>query len=290
MSGLFFKERSMLRTKVYRPFSKVLDEKTGRLSAVVSSETIDRDGDIIRTAGWDMKNFNAHPVLLANHDYHSLRSHIGVWEKMEVHGDVMIGQARFFIGKGNEEADWAFELAKEKQLAFSVGFIPDMEKAVPLHKGDAFGAQGMEYKGQELLEVSAVTVPSNPDALQRLVKSANLQPIVREIAEERLTVIDDSEEEGMRGLKQEEDEEEEEGPEEDEPTEPTVELSEASVTAIVEGLAALLDARAAAEDEEPTESEEEGAGIDASKTAQGDEFDAYAEAITAAEAALEEAQ
>jgi phage head maturation protease len=273
----------MLRTKVYRALSRVLDEKKGRLSAIVSSESVDRDGDIIRTEGWDMKNFNSHPVLLANHDYHSLRSQIGVWEKMEIHGDMMVGQARFFIGKGNEEADWAFELAKEKQLAFSVGFIPDMEKAVPLHKGDAFGAQGMEYKGQELLEVSAVTVPSNPDALQRLVKSANLQPVIREIAEERLTAVDESEEQGMIGLKQEEDEEDE-VPEEDEPTESTVELSEASVNAIVEGLAALLDAREAAA------SEEDDAEIDASKNAKDDEFDAYAEAVAAAEAALEEAQ
>ena len=269
----------MLRTKVYRALSRVLDEKKGRLSAIVSSESVDRDGDIIRTEGWDMKNFNSHPVLLANHDYHSLRSQIGVWEKMEVHGDMMVGQARFFIGKGNEEADWAFELAKEKQLAFSVGFIPDMEKAVPLHKGDAFGAQGMEYKGQELLEVSAVTVPSNPDALQRLVKSANLQPVIREIAEERLTAVDESEEQGMIGRKQED-----EVPEEDEPTESTVELSEASVNAIVEGLAALLDAREAAA------SEEDDAEIDASKNAKDDEFDAYAEAVAAAEAALEEAQ
>jgi hypothetical protein len=278
----------MLRTKVYRPFSKVLDEKAGRLSAIVSSESVDRDGDIIRTEGWNMGNFNAHPVLLANHDYHSLRSQIGVWEKMEVHGDVMIGQARFFIGKGNEEADWAFELAKEKQLAFSVGFIPDMEKAVPLHKDDSFGVQGMEYKGQELLEVSAVTVPSNPDALQRLVKSVNLQSVIREIAEERLIASDESEEEGMIGLKQEEDEEE--IPDEDEQTEQQVVLSDASVNAIVEGLAALLAERAAAEDEEPTESEEESADIDTSKDAQNDEFDAYAEAVTAAEAALEEAQ
>ena len=88
---------------------------------------------------------------------------------MEVVGNTLQGVAKFFIGKGNEEADWAFELAKMKKLAFSVGFIPNMDKAVPLHKDDAFGVRGMEFNGQELLEVSAVTVPSNPDALQRMM-------------------------------------------------------------------------------------------------------------------------
>ena len=177
----------MLRIKVYRADeTKILDEATGRVSAIVSSESVDRDGDVIRAAGWNLKNFMAHPVVLANHDYSSLRSQIGVWEKMEVQGTKMRGVARFFIGKGNDEADWAFELAKERQLAFSVGFIPDMEKAAPLYEDDAFGHRGMEFKGQELLEVSAVTVPSNPDALQRIVKGIGVDPVVAEIAEERL--------------------------------------------------------------------------------------------------------
>jgi len=177
----------MLTTKVYRPDeTRILDEATGRVSAVVSSEKIDRDGDVIRAGGWDLRSFNQHPVLLSSHDYHSLRSQIGVWEKMEVQGAKMKGVARFFIGKGNAEADWAFELAKEKQLAFSVGFIPDMEKAVPLNKDDSFGVNGMEFRGQELLEVSAVTVPSNPDALQRMVTTKGLHPVVAEIVEERL--------------------------------------------------------------------------------------------------------
>lgn len=177
----------MFTTKVYRPEEiKVIDEATGRISAVVSSEKIDRDGDVIRASGWEMKNFLRHPVLLASHDYHSLRSQIGTWESMEVVNGKMQGVARFFIGRGNEEADWAFELAKEKSLAFSVGFIPNMEKAAPLYDDDSFGTRGMEFKGQELLEVSAVTIPSNPDALQRFVKAPNLHPAIVEIAEERL--------------------------------------------------------------------------------------------------------
>ena len=87
----------MLRTKVYRAdHLKILDESEGRISATVSSESVDRDGDIIRASGWGLDNFMKHPVLLASHDYHSLRSQIGVWESMEVDGTTMKGTARFF--------------------------------------------------------------------------------------------------------------------------------------------------------------------------------------------------
>ena len=281
----------MFRTKVMRPDIKVLDEATGRVSAIVSSETIDRDGDVIRAEGWNLGNFSSHPVLLSSHDYHSLRSQIGVWESMDVVGTRMKGIARFFIGRGNEEADWAFELAKEKALAFSVGFIPDMDKAVPLHKDDSFGIQGMEYKGQELLEVSAVTVPSNPDALQRMVKSPNLHPVMAEIAQERLVEKDS-----------------------DSPT-----LSEEQVEHIIDVLSEIVldrldsisdpaptdddkgrgekpkrdigDAGDAGDDENPDPDDE---AVDEDDYGDGDkpedrqEFDAYAEAAAATEAALEE--
>jgi hypothetical protein len=248
--------------------TKILDEATGRVSAIVSSESIDRDGDVIRAEGWNLTNFMAHPVVLANHDYSSLRSQIGVWEKMEVQGTKMRGVARFFIGKGNEEADWAFELAKERQLAFSVGFIPDMDKAAPLYADDTFGVRGMEFKGQELLEVSAVTVPSNPDALQRIVKGIGVDPVVAEIAEERLADM------------------------------PRNEIGEDQVEAIAVKVVALLKQMAPAEVEPEVEAEEpetpetpepEDSGEDDDGEAQNAvEFDPYAVAIAAAEAVLME--
>jgi hypothetical protein len=254
----------MFRTKVYRADEmKVLDEATGRVSAIVSSEKLDRDGDVIRAEGWNLDNFNQHPVLLASHDYHSLRSQIGVWEKMEVAGTTMRGVARFFVGRGNEEADWAFELAKEKALAFSVGFIPDMDKAVPLNKDDAFGVRGMEFKGQELLEVSAVTVPSNPDAIQRMIKVL-----------ERLK----------------------------EPEVAEAEMTQAEmIETIVDQVVLRLDERTATatdvEEVEPSEDDDE---VDEDDYGDGDEpegrvtsddaeeFDPYAVAAAAAEAAIEE--
>jgi hypothetical protein len=179
----------MFRTKIVRAETKLLDDKGGRVSAVVSSESADRDGDVVRVDGWDLTAFQKYPVLLSSHEYRSLRSVIGEWESMEVHGKQLIGTAKYFVGEGNEEADWGFNLAKRGRAAFSVGFIPDMTKASPLGNVETDGLtafQPMEFKGQELLEVSHVTIPSNPDALQRM-KALDLEPALADVVDEILT-------------------------------------------------------------------------------------------------------
>ena len=72
--------------------------------------------------------------------------------------------------------------------------------------------------------------------------------------------------------------------EEEEEAAPAVELSASSIEAIIAGIVAVLDAR-----DEP-EAEEEEVEAEAVKGETEDEFDAYAEAVSAAEAALEEAK
>ena len=176
----------MFRQKVFRPEIKVLDAKAGRIEAVVSTEAVDRDGDVIRQAGWQLDDFYQHPILLSSHDYRSLRSQIGEWEDMGVNGKTLRGVARYYIGEGNPEADWAFNLAAKNRAAFSVGFIP-LEYTERETKDSLFGSY--EFTKQTLLEVSHVTVPANPEALQLLVRSVGkglldpeIEDILREIA------------------------------------------------------------------------------------------------------------
>lgn len=176
----------MLKHTTIRPMIKVLNKADGLVEAVVSDETQDRDGDIIRVAGWDLKDFAAHPVMLAGHDYTRLKSHIGDWVEMAVIGDRLVGKGQYFVGKGNAEADWGFQLAQMGRAAFSVGFIPDMEKATPIDEaGDKlFGP--WEFKGQKLLEASQVPMPSNPSALQAAKTLGGHHPVVAEIIDEML--------------------------------------------------------------------------------------------------------
>ena len=56
-------------SKFIRPEVKILDKATGVISAVVSTESIDRDGDIIRQGYWDLDHFKSHPILLSSHNY-----------------------------------------------------------------------------------------------------------------------------------------------------------------------------------------------------------------------------
>ena len=178
----------MFRHKFIRDEVKVVSEAEATIDAVVSTESKDRDGDVIRAAGWQLDKFNAHPVLLDSHNYHSTRSQIGEWVSMGIVGKRLIGRAKYYVDAGNDAADWAWQLAQRGVAAFSVGFIPDFEKAKPLNTDEPsspFSFTPMEFRGQELLEVSQVTVPSNPDALQRMLKSIDSQPeMVAEICME----------------------------------------------------------------------------------------------------------
>ena len=169
--------------KFVRPTAlKLLDEKAGLISAVVSTEDVDRDGDIVRQGGWDLAHFSAHPILLSSHNYRGLTNQIGEWTQMKVEGTELVGEAKYYIRDGNEEADWGFKLAKRGRAAFSVGFVPDMSKAKQI---EAHGNISYEFQGQELLEVSQVTVPSNPQALQAM-KGMQLHPEVEVLVEEML--------------------------------------------------------------------------------------------------------
>ena len=187
----------MLRHKLIRAETKVEDAERGLVRAVVSTEAKDRDNDIIRQEDWDLDAFQRHPVLLSSHSYGKLTNQIGEWTEMAVRrardgkglddagGEpVLEGLARYYIGEGNPEADWGFKLAEKGMAAYSVGFIPDMSKAVKLGKGDEWG--GFEFKGQELLEASQVTIPSNRDGLQRMKGFEDLHPVVASLVAESL--------------------------------------------------------------------------------------------------------
>ena len=174
------------RAKFIKAETKILDEKEGIISAIVSTESVDRDGDIIRQDGWDLRHFTAHPVLLSSHNYRGLTNQIGEWTSMAVVGKELIGEARYYIGQGNPEADWGFFLAGRDKAAFSVGFMPDMAQAKEL-QGE--GKTSYEFKAQELLEVSQVTVPSNRQSLQAM-KGIGLDPVMEKLVDE---ILDDME-------------------------------------------------------------------------------------------------
>ena len=147
-----------------------LDERT--FDAVASTESVDRDGDIIRSSGWKLTNFKKNPVILWAHDYQGLP--IAKALKIRVENNQLIFTPKFATKEQNPLADQVFNLYTEKFLnAFSVGFIP--KKWKEMESEDGTPSYGREFTEQDLLEISGCPVPSNPEALiQAAMKAIEL--------------------------------------------------------------------------------------------------------------------
>jgi len=148
---------------------KVLDceiKKLGDRSYefTASTSTQDRDGEVIDASGWDLKNFKKNPVVMYAHDYRSLPIARApkVWLT-----DGKLKNTVEFPPKGTYEfADIVERLVDTGYLKTeSVGFIPKKWE-----DGDGEKAPKRTYTKQELLEISLVPVPSNPDALRNAVE------------------------------------------------------------------------------------------------------------------------
>lgn len=141
---------------------KIDDMENGVISvAVATSGAEDRDGEILDPNGWDLEHFTKNPVLLWAHDHRE--EPIGKVLDLQRDGDRILFKPQFAIDV-SEKARRIFEFFKRGVLStFSVGFI-------------AKERQGNKITKMELLEISAVNVPSNPEAmvLVRSVKGEDL--------------------------------------------------------------------------------------------------------------------
>lgn len=147
---------------------KVIDTEVKEISDRVlefigSTETQDRDGEIIMADGWGLKNYKKNPVFMWAHDYRQP----SIGKALSV--GVREGKLKFKIEFADEDtypfADTIYKLYKGGFMhATSVGFIPK-----EWEDGDGAKAPRRTYKKQELLELSGVPVPSNPDALRLAV-------------------------------------------------------------------------------------------------------------------------
>jgi HK97 family phage prohead protease len=143
------------------PFEiKNMNDEERSFDAVASNEDIDRDGDRIMAAGWDLDNFIKNPVIPWAHNYGeppvARATQIGIKD-----GRLMF-RPKFPTAEEYPFADTIWKLYKGGYLkAFSVGFMPKRWEYV--ERGA--GKRGRDYMEQELWEISACTVPSNPNAL-----------------------------------------------------------------------------------------------------------------------------
>jgi len=136
------------------------------LEFVASSATLDRYREIIEPAGWRLENYRRNPVVLNSHNYGDIIYTLGKAVITEVRAGALYQKIEFATAV-NPLARVAYGLYRGGFLnAVSVGFIP-----VRWENGAPESDFRRKYLEQELLEVSAVSIPANPDALQLAVKS-----------------------------------------------------------------------------------------------------------------------
>ena len=122
-------------------------DATGKMTAIASDESIDRHGDSLKVNDWNFKQWKKNPVLQAGHDYRPQYT-VGIGKNIRVDGTKVLFDPVF-----HDITPLAREIGQMYRegilRAWSVGFIPAQE----------------EGRKHELLEISAVAVPANAEAL-----------------------------------------------------------------------------------------------------------------------------
>lgn len=155
--------------KTFGVETKSIDEISGVYQALITTEDIDRSGDIVRATGAKIDLFMRNPVILWGHDYSEPA--IAKAVALEIIPGRGIRAQFVFPEEGiNPKADVVRKLWASGFLnAVSIGFIPIVSES--MDSKNPFGSQ--EYKEWELLEFSIVNVPAQPNALRLALDGIN---------------------------------------------------------------------------------------------------------------------
>jgi HK97 family phage prohead protease len=147
-----------MKTKtIYPLFTGVInkglnEEPTYRF--VASTDTIDRHGERILVSAWKLDNYKKNPIILFGHDAWSLENAIGKSVAIEIQENKLVIDVVF--SQANERAQKVRAMVDEGVLNMvSVGFIPKKIETID-------GVPTITEA--ELLEVSIVQIPANPEA------------------------------------------------------------------------------------------------------------------------------
>jgi HK97 family phage prohead protease len=161
-------EEEMINKILNFEIKQIGSDSDRTLEFVGSDETPDRDHDIIEVAGWNLAEYMKNPVFLWAHQHHDLP----VGKAINVIKDIAAKKLRFKIKFPTAEeypfADTVYRMYKGGYLnATSVGFrgVKYQTRNEPEVQMLPEWQRGRRYIEQDLLELSAVPVPANPNAL-----------------------------------------------------------------------------------------------------------------------------
>ena len=154
-------------------------EEGRKLTFVASDGTRDSAGTVLNVDGWDLQRFNKNGII----GYQ--RKGYGSWSDTE-NPDNVIGKGHAYVDDKQLMVDVEFEPAEINPLAekiyqkllfgslkaVSVGFVPVGHGAWGEGEEALDGSNPTYYyAGQELLEVSVVNIPANPNALKKSLEA-----------------------------------------------------------------------------------------------------------------------
>ena len=176
------KQKPTINEKIQKLFNievKSINEDDRTVEFCFSDDSVDRYGERVDQASWDVKNYKKNPVILWGHDPSRAENVIGTGDNIKLNqsGKSFI-TAQF---DDDEHASLIFNKIKKGILrTVSAGFIPhtlEFDEDVPV------------LKDNELLEVSVVGIPANPNALALdykagAMKSADASYLIKSMREE----------------------------------------------------------------------------------------------------------
>ena len=142
----------------------------GDMTFLVSTDDVDRHGDVIAVDGWHLQAYRRNPVFLWAHNYTSpaIGRAVELWK--EDHG--LLATVEFAPTQFAQEVAALYRGGYQRGV--SVGFRPlRYELRRHPNTGDLLGVKFLE---QELLEISAAPVPANQSALRKALDNA---PVTR---------------------------------------------------------------------------------------------------------------
>jgi HK97 family phage prohead protease len=152
------------------------------LAVTISSRARDRHGDVIEPSGADTSAFRANPIVLWAHKLDELP--VGRVERIALQDERLVADVVFDSRPFAREVE---RLYREGFLnGWSVGFLPRKWDALKNGEGRFDGYHITEW---ELIELSAVPVPANPEALTReMAEGAIRAPSLRKTLGEVLGI------------------------------------------------------------------------------------------------------
>ena len=150
----------------------------GTITAVASTPDPDRMDDVVAPS-WKLDDFRRSPVIMHAHDYEG--PVVGKAVEIDLVGDTLMMRVKFDEHESNPLGQRLANQYREGFMsAFSVGFAPgkvtprsQLPKDHPAYSEKSAGSYMTE---NSLLEVSAVAIPANPQALAVRAKRWGLEP------------------------------------------------------------------------------------------------------------------